>query len=139
MKTINKFQLICIKTLINKLNLRDKSKVLVSGFSEGRSESTVDLTNDEANPLIKHLKSLDPEEVAAEKMRKKIIALCHEMSWTIVEHGKRKADMKRIDNFCIKSGYLKKKLNQYLYSELPTLVTQFEAIHKSFLNGLKMY
>lgn len=104
------------------------------GFTSGRSGSSKDLTSDEANALIRHLKQLDPEEVAAEKMRRKIISMAHEMGWRLP--GTTRADMQRIDSWCVKYGYLHKKLNQYLPAELPALVTQFEAVYKSFLKGI---
>jgi hypothetical protein len=72
-------------------------------------------------------------------MRRKIIAITRSMGWqknVVQPNGSiiQKADMQRIDEFCKSKGYLHKKLNQYLYNQLPTLVSQFEAVQKSYLN-----
>lgn len=124
MKTINKDQLICLNTLVSKLHIDKEGKIeMVQGFSGGRATSSKDLFSDEAAAMIKHLKSVDPTEKSAEKMRKKIISMAHEMGWT---SAPGKADMKRIDQWCTKFGYLKKHLDSYNYNELPKLVTQFE-------------
>ena len=65
-------------------------------------------------------------------MRRKIIAQAFEIGWTIA--ATKKIDMKRIDNFCKVYGFKKKSLNNYTYSELPTLVAQFEKVYKDYLN-----
>lgn len=129
---ISKAKLACIHALINKLHLKGRKEEMVMGFTTGRSGSSKDLTNDEANAMIRHLKSLDPEEVGAEKMRRKIISMAHEMGWRIP--GTTKADMKHIDAWCLKYG--KKKLNQYRYKELVKIVTMFKEMYNDFLKGI---
>lgn len=134
METINKGQLIALNTLVSKLKISKQLKAdMVAGFSGGRETSSAKLYLSEAAAMISHLKSLDPEEAAADKMRKKIIMLAHEMNWRIA--GTAKADMARIDRWCKNFGYKKKSLDNYTYRELPTLVTQFEAVHKSYLKA----
>jgi len=130
--TITPGQIKCIQVMLAKLRLNSQRMSLIHGFSSGRTESLRELHVVEATEMIRYLKSQDPEEKAAEVMRRKIIALAHEMKWE--QHGR--ADMKRIDAWMVKSSYLHKKLNQYLYAELPKLVTQFEAVYKSFLKGI---
>lgn len=131
---MNQQQTKAVYALINKLNFQSQKDNIVLGISNGRTSSTKLLTSDETNDLIKYLKSQDPEEKKAEVMRKKIIAIAHEMHWHIA--GSRKADMQRIDAFCVHRGHKHKKLNQYLYSELPTLVSQFEAVYKDYLKKI---
>lgn len=134
MEKINKAQLIALNTLVSKLKISKQHKAdMVEGFSGGRETSSAELFVPEAAAMISHLKSLDPEEAAADKMRKKIISLAHEMNWRIP--GTTRADMKRIDRWCRTFGYKKKSLDNYTYRELPTLVTQFEAVHKSYLKA----
>lgn len=111
--------------MVGKLRIDKESKALIiSGFTNHRATSSKDMFVEEATAMIKHLKELDPDEQAAEKMRKKIISLAHEMGWQVA--GSQKADMKRIDGWCKKFGYKHKNLNNYTYKELPALVTQFE-------------
>lgn len=139
MNTISKSQLICCKALINKLQLQSQNENIVLGFSNQRTAHISELSSSECNALIAWLKSQDIDEQRAEKMRRKIIAIARSMGWelnVVQPNGSiiKKADMQRIDEFCVKKGYLHKKLNQYLYHQLPTLVSQFEAVQKSYLN-----
>jgi hypothetical protein len=146
MTVINNAQLRCLNTLVSKLHINKEAKeILVSGFSDGRATSSKDLQTDEAAEMIKHLKSLDNDELKAEKMRKKIISMAHEMGWELEESGarsqklggRRKADMKRIDEWCKTYGYLKKSLDNHTYKELPKLVSQFEkGPYKHYLSNL---
>lgn len=131
---LSRGQLICIKTLITKLSLQAQGADMVNGFSNGRTDSTKDLTPQEATDMIRHLKSLDPEEKKAEVMRKKIIAIAHEMNWH--KKGTHDVDMQRIDGWCVTYGRFKKKLNQHTYSQLPALLTQFKTVYDSYLLSL---
>ncbi|RYD32241.1 MAG: hypothetical protein EOP86_16160, partial [Verrucomicrobiaceae bacterium] len=59
-----------VSTLISKQHLQSSKADMVSGFTGGRSASSKDLTTDEATAMIRHLKSLDPEEQKAEVGKK---------------------------------------------------------------------
>jgi hypothetical protein len=90
----------------------------------------------EAAALIGHLKSLDNEEKGSTKMRNKIISMAYEMNWTKAsKDGALGIDMDHVNNWCKSYGYLKKKLDNYTYKELPQLVSQFEGVYKSYLKG----
>lgn len=133
MTAITPGQLKALNTIVSKLGIsKDGKAMMVQGFSGGRCISSKDLLSDEAAMMVKHLKSLDPEEAKADKMRKKIIFLAHEMNWKY----DGRADMKRIDNWCKTYGYLKKSLDNHTYQELPKLVSQFEGVYKYFLKSL---
>lgn len=123
-----------IGALLKKLNIQDQRAELIYVYTGGRSRSGSGLQSGEAADLIKYLKTLDPDEKMAERMRRKIIAYAHEMKW--YKPGSEKVDMERLDNWCMKFSYLKKKLNQYLYRELPALITQFESVYASFLKSI---
>lgn len=131
-RTITGNQLRAVHTLFSKLRIKDKDykKEVVMAFTGGRSASSKSLTLSEAEQLISHLKSLDPEATRADKMRKKIISLAHEMNWKL-EGGK--IDMKHVNDWCKKFGYLHKALDLYTYDQLPQLVTQFENVYKDFI------
>jgi len=131
--TATKGQVACIRTMLAKLHLAADKEAIIAGASQQRTTSTRELSTAEATLLIRWLKSQDPEEVSAEKMRKKIISQARGMGW-IAPNGK--ADMQRLDAWMQKSSYLKKKINQYQYTELPKLVTQFERVYLSFLKGI---
>lgn len=99
---------------------------LVQQYSNGRETSTTELTYEEAEALLNDLRRLTDSD---DKMRKKIIHWARRMGWE--KNGK--ADMKRINTWCIASGYLHKELNLYTHKELPELVSQFELVFKSYL------
>ncbi len=104
---------------------------LISGFTNGRTTSTKDLSDWEAESLIKHLESADYK--ACDKMRKKIISMAIEMGWIVMRNNKPSGDMNAIEQWCLNRSYLKKGLNEYTYKELPKLVTQFSMMHVDHL------
>ncbi|RTL47238.1 MAG: hypothetical protein EKK39_14815 [Sphingobacteriales bacterium] len=129
---ITQQQRACIYAMMNKLHIKGETKEIITlGFTQQRTTHISEMTKTEAAALIQHLKDIDPEEQRANKMRRKIISMAHEMHW----HNKYgKADIQRIDNWCKAYGYKHKSLNNYTYKELPALVTQFEQVYLSFLN-----
>lgn len=130
----NKEQKGIIGLLVVKLGLQKRKKEMTLGFSGGRTDTTTDLTPEEARAYIKYLKSQDPDEVKAEKMRKKIISMAHELGYR--KPGTKEVDMKKLDEWCVKYGYKHKKLNRYLVDELPLLVTQFEKRYDSHVKNI---
>ena len=123
-----------IYALFTQTGLIAQKENLVLGISSGRTASTKELTDVEATDLIKYLKSQDENEPKAEKMRRKIIAMAHELHW----HKPRThdVDMKRLDDWCKKNGFKHVALNSYTLKDLPTLVTQFEAVQKYYLEKI---
>lgn len=120
---------------------KEDQKKIVQENTGGRTTSTRELTDSEARQILAQLKSLDgastredQEKAKADKMKRNIIRMAHEMGWKI--KGSSKIDMKRLNDWCTKSGYLHKPLDNHIYSELPKLVTQFQIVHKGFLNKL---
>jgi hypothetical protein len=131
---ITKAQISCIHALHSKLRIGMEKAELVRGFSNGRTTSMREMTVDEGTALIKELKRQDPEEIAANRMRNKIISMGHEMGWRLP--NTTKIYMAHIDSWCMSYGLYKKKLNSHTLEELPHLVTQMEAVYKSFIKGI---
>lgn len=124
---------------LNRTGLLEQKANLISGITNGRTESSREMTNLEANELIRWLKTqpnAKPVDPRCEKMRRKIISLAWQMNWTTKTNGQVKADIKRLNAWCEKSSYLHKPLNDYQYAELPKLVSQFEAVYESYLQAL---
>lgn len=127
---ITQDQIKLLHILIVKSDMVDNKKAIISNYTNGRTESSKELTRTEARYLIANLqgtKSPRQDEKKAERMRRKIIGLAHEIDWHIA--GTTKIDMERLNNWCINSSYLHKKLDSYKLAELPKLVTQFEKVH----------
>ena len=95
-------------------------------FSNERTESSRELTDQEALGIINHF------EAQTIKMRRKLISLCYDILW-VDDNGK--ADIKRLDQWCQKYGKYKKKLNDHVSSELQVLITQFEKMNTKVLSS----
>lgn len=110
----------------------DTKEDMVVEATGGRTHSISQMYTREAISLIRSLNGQqDNFQNKANQMRRKIIALCHEMGWQ-TEEGK--IDLRRVNAYCEKRGHGRKPLNDYTLKELPVLVTQFEQLHKHYLN-----
>ncbi len=116
----------------------------VAEFTEGRTDSLSSLTDGEYKEMLLRAQRFNqlPKDSPADKMRKKIISMARQMGWTITPQppkagGKEKADMERIDNWCLKYGKFKKVLNKHTVPELTLLVAIFEEVFKTYLTGLQ--
>lgn len=120
--------------------LRHKRE-MVSSFTNGRSESSRDMSFEEAADMLASLNDHVPDNERKNKMVRHIIAMAHEMGWiseSVVvsrESGvlQKKKDYSRLHGWVEKYGYLKKPLGKYSYAELPTLVTAFKNVYQSWL------
>jgi hypothetical protein len=123
-------QLKVLHTMLGATGLQGQKAALVAGVTQGRTESSRELTSAEADTIIAYLKTQQP----AHKMRRKLIGLAHEMNWHLA--GTRKVDMERVNAWCVSNGYLHKPLNDYTVKELPKLVSQYELVYKHYLSNL---
>jgi|SRR5690242_8328909 len=130
-----------LHALLNQTGLTAQKKSLVFGFTNGRSDSSRDLTDAEAQSLVNYLRQQpgavvlrQAQDDSANKQRRKIVSMAHELGWHNLVQGKWKVDMRGLNNWCVQHSYLKKELNQYTAGELPRLVSQFESMYKKYLN-----
>lgn len=124
---------------LNRLNMNtaEDKEMFAFQFSNERTTKTSELTIKEYDQLLNRLQSLSNQQDACNTMRRKIISRAHEMSWTYQDaNGKTKANIKRINDWCVKFGYLHKPLNDYTEKELPALVTQFDKVYVDYLKSL---
>lgn len=131
--------------LIGMLGLApDNKALLVSTYTDGRTESSTELLQTEASALINFLDAQVKESNQTErcnKMRKKILSICHQMGWykrvagvLVMRQGRRELDYDAINKFCTERGPYKQDLNQHTYKQLVVLVGVFENVLKSELN-----
>ena len=121
--------------LLKQTGLNPQKATLVNAYTAGRSESSRDLTNFEAEEMIKYLNLTANNNVeASQKMRRKIISMAHEMHWHL--GSTQKIDMERLNTWCKVFGFGKKVLNQYTYLELPKLVSVFTIVYNQYLSNL---
>lgn len=119
--------------LLTEAGLQGRRHAYSYDYSNGRTESSKELTWLEIDRIIRDLEHDFKQFDQANTMRRKIISMAHEMDWEFPGH---KADMARISAWCEKFGYLHKPLNKYSYKELPRLVTQFESVYNTFLEAI---
>lgn len=110
---------------------------IISDFTSGRKDGLTQLTPHEYNELIRWMQrtfstGYTPEQIKANLMRRKIISMFRKMGW----HENGQADMERIYAWVVKYGYLKKRMNDYTYAELPALVTQVEKVLQSYIESV---
>ncbi|WP_192821205.1 phage protein GemA/Gp16 family protein [Rufibacter sp. LB8] len=125
--------------LLNELGLMDYKAELVEQYSATKATSAKELTPQEAKALIEHLERSKGRQAnrpqiqrtPAEKMRRKIFAICYTIGWIEGESpADRAMNRAKIDSFCARNSYLRKPLNDYTLDELPKLVSQFEQIQR---------
>jgi hypothetical protein len=125
-----------IHALLGKAGLMDEKAALVKEYTNGRSESSKDLSELEAKGLIWHLERLVPatkaapssEQVSMMAMRRKVFALGYNLGWI------DKADGGAF-NALVLAGVAKKLktnrpgvLNHYSATELRELITQLDQV-----------
>lgn len=132
--------------------LRDKKLMarrhdLVYSHSNGRTENSAELTDQEIDTLLEHVAHYGKEkptrsgiDYQGQQMRRRILSMCYNLGWVSWCNTRNKTvvDMQRLDAWMKKYGYLHKPMNSYSYKELPRLVTQFEKMLKKELDESKI-
>jgi len=133
---MNQKQISLCRWLISKAGLENQKNDLAWSFSSQRTEHLSELTYPETQGLVKYLRAYTgiPEDNSADKQRRKILSMAHEMHWE--RPGSTRIDMERVDNWCIRYSGINKPLDAFALLELPALVTQFKMVYMDFLKGI---
>jgi hypothetical protein len=129
-----KRQVIAINAAISYKGLKDQKKMMMLDASNGRTESSKELTFDEAGALLQFLNSDSLKAPSAtDKQVRKLIALAYDIKWIkerqVVGAGGKlesRKDYSALHEWVKKFGYLGKELREYNDKELPKLLTQFQ-------------
>jgi len=126
--------IIQLRTILSKKQIDEEGKEdLVFQFTNGGTKSIREMRMVEAIAMVKALNGdEDNYDDSANRKRRQILALCHEMGW---EDEQGRVDMNRVNRYCTTRGYLKKPLNDYKPGELQKLVSQFKTMHKIYLKN----
>jgi hypothetical protein len=132
-----------VRAMLAKAGITDEKekKEFVMMITGGRTDSLTACNYKETKSIIAYLETTtsqrptfkDAMAQAAERQRRYIMAMAHQMHWH--RPGTRKVDMGRIDNWCIQYSGLAKPLDEIDDACLPSLVTQFKKVLESFLIG----
>lgn len=119
-------QLKALHVALRQKGMEGQKANLVLGISQGRTESSRELSMEEARELIKYLTPQPPnppegglpskQAEGVRKMRGKMKQQGLEIGW----------NTEALNDWCIRYGYLKKGFYLYTYVELPKLLSQFE-------------
>lgn len=143
---ITKEKITAFYTLLRTNGLADDKAAICLQLSNGRTGRVSQLTYQEAQQWINAMNQQGRNYQAQEDKKKcqpminKLIATAHEMGWIkqaaeVQPDGtvKLKKDYTDLHKWVNKYGYLKKPLNDYTYTELPTLVSAFDNVYKAWL------
>ena len=119
---------------------------LVSSFTDGRTNNSAELSDLEADELIKHLEkmahkghgpTLSGIDYKGQQMRRRILSLCYTMGWSVWNETRQKHDVdwKRLNGWMLDYSYAHKPLNEYSYGELQRLICQFEKMAAAVLSS----
>lgn len=126
--TITKAQLTKIHVLLNQYGFIENKKEFVINYSNGRTESSKELTKKEAQEIIHDLLKLDD----LKPMRQKVFALAYKAG---IIYGNTEDDYQmnyaKLNMFLKQRGAVKKEIFRMNKSELIKTVNQFEMIVKN--------
>lgn len=130
---LDKKYIISLRAALAKQGIDEEGKSeLVLSATDNRTSSIREMKTVEAIAMLRALNGQqdDYQPDKKLKMKRKILAYCHEMGW---ELGTGAVDMRRVNDYCLKKGYLNKPFNGYAVGELPKLVQQFQQMHRAYL------
>ena len=141
-------QLQCIHAALHRQNLLYHKADFVSSFTNGRTESSKEMTIEEASALLQMLNEQQQkdtsESVGKDKMIRQIVAIAREMGVVVRyqavegDQVKTKSDYRQFNEWLLTKSCVKKAgLNLCSYKELQNLVTQYKAIYQDWLKKPK--
>jgi len=136
-KPISPAQIKAIHALLNEKGLLDEKRTIIHSISSGRTESTKELTFEEAKTLIIFLKE-DTTEI--DNKKRTIYKAIWNIAWSMeIIYGNTEEDYQmnrvKLNMFCRQRGTVKKNLSDMDYTELKKTHRQFEAMFKRHLNN----
>lgn len=129
-KPITKAQITKIHTLLSKQGLMDEKKTLIHSVSNGRTDSTKELTLDEARQLISLLLGAKDDT----DKRKEMFRIIYSLAWKMdIIYGDTDDDyhmnVAKLNVFCRERGTVKKNLTVQSLVEMRRTRRQFEAMY----------
>lgn len=134
-KPISKAQLSKIHVLLNQRGLLDEKASIVYSVSNGRTESTKELTCHEGRQMIGLLVT-EQDSIEADK-RKAIFKAIYRLAWKMdIIYGDTEEDYRmniaKLNVFCRQRGTVKKNLTEQNLPEMRRTHRQFEAMFKNY-------
>lgn len=128
MNYASKAQIQKIHVLLNRFGWIDEKKTIIDQVTEGRTESSRELSFEEAKDLLRQLSEYDPTE----RIKSLIFSLAYRANIIYGGDGiDKKINAAKLNLFLKDRGAVKKELNEMDYPELLKVHRQFEAVVKS--------
>lgn len=129
MRNVTAAQLKMVHTLLGELGIMERKTELVFSFTNGRTESSRDMTLMEAKALIEYLMgSQERTEVV-----NRIWHMAYEMDIIVPGDRSEKAmNAAKLDAFCEQRGSVKMRISLQTLPELKRTAKQFEAMYKKY-------
>jgi hypothetical protein len=133
-KPVTNAQIGKIHVLLSQRGLTDRKKIMVYSVSDGRTESTKELTRYEAKRLIAFL--LDEKEEIILKMK-----VLMDSVWEIARemgmiYGETEDDYQmnkaKLNMFCRQRGAVKKNFTEMNFFDMQKIHRQFEAMYRKY-------
>lgn len=133
-KPITPAQIKKIHVLLQQKGLMDEKATMVDSISDGRTQSTKELSCYEAKRLIAFL--MDENSEIQTKMKNIYLAIWH-LAWEMeIIYGKTEADYEmnkaKLNMFCRQRGSVKKNLTEMNLPELQKIHRLFEAMYSKY-------
>lgn len=119
---------------MSKMGIDEAAKCeIVLGATGSRTSHISEMTPTEAINLLKSLngKSDNYEPGKKLKMKRKVLAIAHELGWEI--EGTTKVDMERVNGYCLTKSAAKKRFDDLNLKELESVVKQFGLMRRAYL------
>ncbi|MBX2898436.1 MAG: hypothetical protein KF775_02240 [Cyclobacteriaceae bacterium] len=132
MKTINKQQLKKLHTLLSNAGMMEDKPSMILQYSNGRTKSSRELLQHEAEKLINALAIDD----VCTKMKKKCIAICFALGWFRDGNNEEwKINYAKLDGFLKLRGIVKKPFASLNCKEVRLVLGQLEGVQKNSRNA----
>jgi hypothetical protein len=125
------------RTLLAKAGIKQEyqKEATVESFTDGRTVSLTEMDYPETQELFKHLEELTGQPPSeADKMKRKILSIAHEMGWEIPGYPKPKVDMKRVNDWC--ESRFGSPLDGLYWLNLNKAVSAFNQVYLKYLKGI---
>ena len=149
----------CIWIAIKALKWSDdaKEELVISYTKDAKKTSLTDLTFEQAEDMKNFLNGLlnpsteqpttnkDADRIACDKIRKRIIATCHNLGWYITDadgqltlkDGKKQIDYTRINQYCLEHTAAHRAFNSLTKEQLQAAAYQFDRMLVNYLKPSK--
>ena len=132
-KPITTAQIKKIHTLLNQQGMLDEKRTLIHSISNGRTDSTKELTANEARQLISFLLGSEDDT----NKRQETFGIIYSLAWKMdIIYGDTDEDhqmnIAKLNVFCRERGTVKKNLTMQTLTELRRTRRQFEAMYSKY-------